>query len=231
MEYVGAITLAEGAEWRERLREASAAKASPHAPVSDEVRNRAVSHLERLAAGVTSEPGDSSPAALSSVLAYERAGVLSADEALAWRERLRARMGLEPERPPLCSQRDLRAVHAGPVERYQGVRIMSVEFYADGLVLRWHRANPWPEGSDTPRIWSRVDQETDGADELTPAALTDDLGTRYVVGRVRRELGINGGGWLVRLGSSSFTPAIPPAAKRLRVPLADGGIDITLAHG
>lgn len=231
MEYAGAITPAEGAEWRERLREASAAKAATHPPVSDEVRNRAVLHLERLAVGVTSEPGDSSRAALSSVLAYERAGVLSADEALAWRERLRAQMGLEPERPPLCSQRDLLTVHAGPVERYQGVRITSVELYADGLVLRWHRAKPWPEGSDTPHIWSRVDQETDGADELIPRSLTDDLGTRYVIGRVRRELGINGGGWVVRLGSSSFTPAIPPAATRLRVPLADGGIDIGFPDG
>ncbi len=204
MEYVGAITPAEGAEWRERLREASAAEATTRPPVAHDVRNRAVSHLERVAAGVTSEPGDSFGAALSSVLAYERAGVLSAEEALAWRERVRAQMGLEPERPPLCSQRDLLAVHAGPVGRHQGVRITSVELYADGLVLRWHRAKPWPEGSDTPRIWSRVDQETESA--------------------------INGGGWLVRLGSSSFTPAIPPAATHLRVPLAEGGIEITLTH-
>ena len=185
-------------------------------------------HLERLAAGANSEPGVSFPAALSSVVAFERVGVLSPDEALAWRERLRAQMGLEPERPPRCSQRTLRAVHVGPVRRYQGVRITSVELYADGVVLRWHRAQPWRESSDTPRVWSRVDQETEGADRVTPTALTDDVGTRYMVGRVRSELGINGGGWLVRLGSSSFTPAIPPAARRLRVPLADGGIDLGL---
>lgn len=228
MEYVGAITPAEGADWRERLREASAATSSTHRPVSEEVRRRAVSHLERLAAGAASEPAVSYAAALSSVLAYERVGVLSPDEAFTWRERLRAQMGLEPERPPLCSRRDLRAVHAGPVRRYQGVRIASVEFYADGVVLRWHRAQPWRDSSDPPRIWSRIDQETEGADRVTPTALTDDIGTRYMVGRVRSELGTNGGGWLVRLGSSSFTPAVPPAARRLRVPLADGSIGIRL---
>jgi hypothetical protein len=230
MEYVGAITLAEGAEWRERLRQASMATALPRMPVPEEVRNRAVLHLEKLAAGVAAEPGDSSPAALSSVLAYERAGVLSADEALAWRERLCAQMGLQPERPPLCSQGDLVGVLPGPPTRYQGIRITSVEFYTDGVVIRWHRAQHWPDGSETPRIWTRVDQETKGADELTPRSLTDDVGTVYVVGRVRWEIGINGGGWLVRFGSSSFTPAVPIAAQSLRVPVPDHGIDIALRH-
>src|SRR5947209_20457310 len=53
MECAGAITPAEGAEWRERLKAASAAKTSTHPPVPDEGRNRAGPHPEGLASGVT----------------------------------------------------------------------------------------------------------------------------------------------------------------------------------
>jgi hypothetical protein len=228
VEYVGAIGGDQGAEWRQKLRDASVRPEPQRGSVSPEVRDRALSHLEGLAAGVSPEPGDSSAACLSVVMAYERSGVLSAAEALAWRERLRELMGLEPERPPLCTQRELHHVLAGPAERYQGLRITSVELYADGVVLRWHRARAWPDGPDTPRIWSRVEQETDASDDSTPRSLTDELGTPYVVGRAGAELGISGGGRLIRFGVSAFTPAVPADAKYLRVPLPDGGIDIEL---
>lgn len=227
LEHVGAITPAEGAAWRERLREAAAWEEPLYPPPSPEVLERASAHLERLAAPVVPTAREASTACLSAISAYAKTGVLTAAEALAWRERLRAQMGMEPERPPRCSQRTLLRVIPGSPERRQGLRITSAELYEDGVVLRWHSARAWPDGSETPRIWNDVDIETAGAHDLVPRSLMDDLGTRYAGGG-DPAFGINGGGWVVRLGASSFTPAVPAPARRLLVPLRDGGLDIDL---
>jgi hypothetical protein len=229
LEQVGAITAQEAAHWRRRLHEAATWQEPAREPHSEAVAARAADHLETILAPITSSAREGAAACFSAIAAYGQTGILTAGEALSWRERLRAQLDLEPERPPWCSRHDLVRVVAGPAERRHGLRITSVELYDDGVVLLWHHACEWSDGPETPRVWNYMDIETAGADELDPHALTDDLGTRYS-GRGGPDFGINGGGSVVRFGTSVFTPAVPTRARRLHVPLWDGrnGIDIDL---
>jgi hypothetical protein len=227
MERVGAITAVEAAAWRQRLSEAMAWREPPYEPLPDEVGRRAAAHLEDLLKTISPSTREAAPACSSAIAAYEETGVVKADEALAWRERLRSQLGLEPERGPRCSRRELVRVVPGPAKRVHGLRITSVELYGDGVILRWHHARRWPERSTRPRIWNDIDIETAGAHDLDPRGLADDVGTRYAGGG-GPDFGINGGGWVVRLGTSSFAPAAPRRARRLHVPLRDGGIDVDL---
>lgn len=223
MEHVGAISPEEVGVWRERLGEAAAWREPMLDPVPTATHERALAHLEALAAPVGPTTREAATGCFSAIAAYEKTGVLQPTEALAWRERLRAQMDLEPERPPRCTRRELLRVIPGPPERRHGLRITSVELYADGVVLQWHHARRWEDGPETPRIWSDIDIETAGAEELAPRSLMDDVGTRYI-GSTGPDLGVNGGGWVVRFGTSAFTPAVPPEARRLH----NGGIAIDL---
>lgn len=158
------------------------------------MEKRALAHLEALLEPVSPSTPETATACLSAIAAYAEIGVLKADEALAWRERLRAQLDLEPERRPRCSRRRLLRVVAGPAERMHRLRIARVELYADDVVLQWHNARRWADGPATRRVWNDIDIETAGAEDLAPRALSDDVGTRYVGGG-RPNLGINGGGW------------------------------------
>jgi hypothetical protein len=226
MEHVGAITAEEAAHWRRRLHAAASWQEPARELVPDEVVARAVHHLEAILAPITASAREGAGAGFSAIAAYEKTGIIPADEALAWRERLRAKLDAEPERPPRCSKRNLLRVIAGPAERTHGLRITSVELYDDGVVLRWHHARDWAHGPETSRIWNHIDIGS-GAAGYEPHALTDDLGTRYIGGG-GPDLGISGAGSAVHFGSSGFTPAVPARARHLHVPLADGGTDIDL---
>ena len=228
MEQVGAITADEAAHWRRRLHEASRWPEPAREPPPHDVAARAAGHLEGLLTPISSSAYEEATACFSAIAAFEQTGILTADQALAWRERLRAQLDMRPERPPRCSRRNLLRVIAGPAERTHGLRVTSVELYDDGVALQWHRAREWADGPETPRVWSAVDIETAGADELGPHALTDDLDTRYVGSGGSDSFGINGGGWVVRFGTSVLTPAVPARARRLRVSLGDGDIDVDL---
>jgi hypothetical protein len=224
MEHVGAISAEEVASWRERLRDAAMWREHPHEPPGEDVTERAIAYLERLIAPLSPSTRETATACFSAVGAYEETGILTPEEALAWREQVRAQLDLEPERPPRCSRRDLRRVVPGPSERIHGLRITSVELYGDGVVLHWHESERWLSGPETPRLMEPYLLE---AADRTPRALTDDLDTRYIGGGWP-DLGINGGGWTVRLGSSPYTPAVPADARRLTVSVGIGLIDIEL---
>jgi len=226
MEWVGAISAEEVASWRQRLHEAASWREPPREPPARAVRERAIAHLEERIAPLSPSMRDGFVACIGAIVAYEQTGVLMAEEALAWRERLRARIDMEPERPPRCSRRDLVRVLPGPPERIRGLRVTTVELYADGVVVRWHDAQRRPDASGTPRIWSDTDRQTAGHGDPYLGGLSDDLGTRYIGGG-GPDLGINGG-WKVRFGSSSFTPAFPNGARRLTVAYEGSDFEIEL---
>lgn len=229
LEHVGAITAEEVESWRRRLQDAGSWREPACEPPSERVRALAVNHLDGLLAPLAASAREGATACFSAIAAFEKAGILTADDALARREQLRARLGLEPERSPRCSRKNLLRVIAGPRERMHGLRITTLELYDDGVVLQWHHAREWADGPGTPRVWNDIDVETADADDLDPHALTDDLGTRYIGGD-GPDFGINGGGWVVRFGASVFTPAVPARATRLHVPLCDGDIEVDLRH-
>lgn len=225
LEHVGAISAEERAWWSDRLWAAASWRDPPFEPAADVVA-RALAHVEELAAPVSASHRDGAQRCFAAIAAYRRIGVLGDDEAQALRDDVRARMGLDPERPPRCSRRRLDRVLAGPATRVQGLRVTSVELYDDGVLLQWQNAWPMPGGDPTPRVWNDVDIEVD--ETPFPYRLADDLGTRYLGGG-GSDYGINGGGWCIRFGSSSFTPAVPAEARRLTAPVAGHAIEIELA--
>jgi hypothetical protein len=227
MEHAGAISSKEAAIWRERLRQAATWRDPVRTTQEPAVRDRAIAHLDELVTPVSPTSPEASRPCFSALAAYEATGIFTPEEALGWREQLRALMDLEPERPPRCTRHNLRRVVAGPPLRRRGLRITSVELYADGVVLQWHHARRWMEGPETPRIWSDFDIEMATTDELGEVSLTDNVGTLYQGGGAP-ELGVKGGGSIVHFGSASFTPAVPPDAWRLKARIRDDEIDVDL---
>lgn len=228
MERIGAITAKEAAHWRRRLHDAGWWREPAGNPPSEDVRARAADHLEARLEPVSPSARERAAACLSAIGAYEQTGIFTAAEALAWRDRLNAKLGLAPVRPRRCSRRNLLRVVAGPAKRWHGLRVTSVELYDDGVVLQWHHSDEWVDGPATARVWSERDYETiPFEDEIYPHSLTDDLGTCYV-GDATPFFGINGGGSIVSFGTSAFTPAVPLRAKQLHAPFWDGAIDIDL---
>lgn len=228
LERVGAITPQESERWRRELDEAAAWREPPRGPVPASVRAAADEHLLGLVERLSPDDDSASPACFSAVWAYQRTGVLDDAAALAWRERIREQLGLEPECPPVCSRRDLLRVVRGPVVRRDGLRITTAELYADGVVLYWHHVLVLDRGPATPRRLhdGELSRAGDYDDTLFPT-LSDDRGTRYLGGG-GPTLGIRSAGHEVLFGVSSFTPAVPAEASRLTVPLPGGDLDVEL---
>ena len=149
LEQVDALPAAERARWRTRI-ETAGEDHGVLPEVDKHVHRRAAVHLDALIGPLTPESRNSWQRCASAIEAYVQAGVLDPTEALAWRERLRAKLGLEPERPPRCSATELRKVVVPPAARLNGLRVTACELYADGVIARYH----WSERSsfhgDTP---------------------------------------------------------------------------------
>lgn len=105
LEYVGAISPGEAVDWRRRRRDAEAEAERVPVPFAPEVLERAGAPLDSLLVAVKPGAQAAFRSFFSAVAAYLETGVLSADEALTWRERLRAQMGIEPERPTSAPSR------------------------------------------------------------------------------------------------------------------------------
>lgn len=228
LERVGALTPEEAERWRRELDVAARWRNLPGEPLPAGVRVAAERHLDELVAQLSPADDSASPACFSAVWAYQRTGVLNDEDALGWRERIRERLGLEPERPPVCSRRDLVRVVLGPAVRRDGLRITTAELYADGVVLYWHHVLALERGPLTPRRLhdGELSRAGDYDDTLFPT-LRDDRGTRYLGGG-GPTLGIRSAGHRVLFGVSSFTPAVPDQARRLTVPLPGGDLDVEL---
>lgn len=225
---VGVVGDGEVERFRRRLEDEIARGPDPEpAPwaADDELARRArlllESRLTNVARGAV-EPGaaadaDSHREAVSQFTRVEVAcaacGALSSDELARWHERLREVDGghtwwLERERrEKRCSLTELRAVVPGDTTRKRGVRIISAELYAEGVLLRWHSENGM-----VPQLVGDRSGSGDGAYPPAPVSLTDDLATEYLhlhTGQSAR----SAGGPVI--GTSTFATAVPEQAVEL----------------
>jgi hypothetical protein len=100
-----------------------------------------------------------------------------------------------------------------PVESSPGRGgILALEVYSDGLVLRWRG----------PRLWALGDP----ASRAASFALRDDIGTRY------RFQGLTAGGRGEQLahGMTTFSPAVPEAARWIEASAPTGWARFALTH-
>jgi hypothetical protein len=130
----------------------------------------------------------------------------------------------------------LRVVTARP-NRHSGLAVTAAELYADGVRIEWHAVRPAhlpdehpPSPRPGPPGPGFLDEHEDAFTEWFGAGgvtgLRDDLGTRY-------EPQLDGGDWSARrprarLGTTTFTPAAPEAARELVVETGDESVSIPL---
>ena len=188
---VGLLEPDEVMEWRRRFAEAAPPSGLE---VDPGLRERGERYLESLRAG----DGVDSEAFQAALQVLTALGVLTWGDVTS---RLDAFDGdSDEEEWPDIGRGDLRRVVLGPAEEAAGVRIVAVELYPDGLVLRW-TANDLPE-----------------------LAIYDDVGTPF---EERDAEGDESGGRRVR-GTTVFTPAAPDTATRLAIEVGGGRLEMEL---
>jgi hypothetical protein len=123
-----------------------------------------------------------------------------------------------------------------PVSRQQGsaVQILAVELYDDGLAVCFAYDDPVEVESNIPlEFYERAGREppldrllaearAQGGNLSPDISVRDDLGTEY------REAGSVEGGVQTVHGEKSFTPAVPPASRRLTISTYAGSVEIDL---
>jgi hypothetical protein len=143
---VGALTRAEAAEWQRRFARAESVVELADGDVgTPQTRARANDLLEDLFEQLGPNPeqsdADASRRFHAALTALTHVGVLSAREQDDWYARVRpaSKGPLRPPEPPRYRADELHHVLAGPPERRGGLRVTSVELYADCVTLCWHR--------------------------------------------------------------------------------------------
>jgi len=122
---------------------------------------------------------------------------------------------------------DLVAVRDPPSERKGGFRPTAIELFSEGVLARWQHIQPEPD-YDGAIAWPGDEVERVLTLPPTEFRLSDDLGTNYSRGmggtRAQR---LNSGCFLTE-GISTFEPAVPDAARRLRLLTDRGEFDVDL---
>jgi hypothetical protein len=165
-------------------------------------------------------------------------GAISDEEAHAWQRKVITRSLGDGEREgtwrtvnhDLARFRgeNLRTVVVGPEERKRGARVICVERYDDGVLVRWHFVRVEVDRSGAAR---RLRDEIEPVDRPLPPdfRLTDDVGTAYSSagggshGRETDE------GDYVAHGTAEFTPAVPPKARLLRLESRGAVFEVALS--
>jgi hypothetical protein len=204
LEAIGLLPAREAEDWMRRFDDA----AMPDEPleVDHALRDRVDRYLESLP---TPDPFDDQPdRSLEITLQLlEQLTILSEHDAMRWLQR-KFRDELEEdededEDEPL-RRRELRGVLLGPAEEVAGMRVVDLELYDDGVVVRW----------------TALENNEPALD------LADDIGTSYEF--TGGEWG-SGSGSRVR-GESEFTPAAPKRASRLRLNLEGRSFELELGR-
>jgi hypothetical protein len=156
------------------------------------------------------------------LIAIRISGALSAAEQRERSGRFDERLSAEEQKkrhePWLCNAVELLQVRPGPFSS-RGVTITHLELYADGLIVHWHRAIPYPrpEGRElSPEQHRDVFRQS-----LPPPAvaakleLEDDVGTSYRWIPGPSSAIADSKDVLVYWVSATFTPAVPAQATRL----------------
>jgi hypothetical protein len=224
LETLGLLSGDEAADWRSRF---AIVSEGWHAgrPQAGERVERAASHLTRLLDDLKGASG--TPARVAALDRFEAAfalclysGLVSADDAAAWGERLERALGKDledfdleqmgvtpddeewdgwtPYRPGAL----LRVVPALP-ERHAGLCITAVELHENGFCVHWHALRDGP------------DPDPHDQEEFGPGHAEDDLGTTYA------PIMDGGHGWtghrgvVAITGDSRCATPVPDAATRL----------------
>jgi len=243
---VGALTKAESAQFSERLEEALANRGGERREVFDErLAGRARALLERRLEAVASGPDlPRMPSELERPpppdpdhekaidrfnqlhSACEACRALPEDELLRWRQRLieaddgRAWHLERERRRKRSTARELRAVVSGPSTRRAGLRLMTAELYADGVLVRWHETG----GSRAGRV---ADPASRHELERRHVALSDDLGTCYLHLQTSEAHSFAAVVW-----TASFATPVPACARQLVVEVRGERFVIPLlSHG
>lgn len=129
---------------------------------------------------------------------------------------------------------ELRRALPAPRQQGSAVQILAVEFYADGLVVCFAYDDPVEVELNIPlEFYERAGREppldrllaearAQGGNLRPGISVHDDLGTEY------REAGSAEGGVQTVHGEKSFTPAVPPASRRLTISTYAGSVEIDI---
>lgn len=226
---VGAISNSETGWWRELHGCARAIDAIEPAALDREAVVRARIYVEGLidAIGADSGAGDAhldTHVVHDALEALHAVGVFGPAERAALDERLRVaaeahgvRVDEEAEEPDdeeRFTGSELRDVLVGPDEPVAGVRVICVERYADGLVLRWRQSLAAGKPSRGERKKLLL-----GAGGDQQLLLYDDVDTDFWLSSSGSGGDFTDDGRYVIEGHSEFVPAVPSEARRLSMAL------------
>ena len=202
LEAIGLLSAREAEDWMRRFDDA----AMPDEPleVDQALRDRVDRYLESLP---TPDQFDDQPdRSLEITLQlFEQLTILSEHDAMGWLKRKFASELDEDEdedEDEALRRAELRGVLLGPAEEVAGMRVVDLELYDDGVVVRW----------------------TALEDDEPALDLADDIGTSYEF--MGGDWG-SGSGSRVR-GEAEFTPAVPKRASRLRLNLDGRSFELEL---
>lgn len=131
-------------------------------------------------------------------------------------QKARAKFEARMRRPRFRGERFLRVLTAEPQSGSE-VQLLAAELFDDGLVVHY-----------------TFDQATESIESIMPTELSEDLEVRSGF-RVEDDLGTgyyesggDGGGVQVVHGAFAFVPAVPPAARMLRISSRSGTVELPL---
>lgn len=216
---VGLLDGGEAEAWRAEWDDAEEPPARPG--LDPDLADRARRYVESLVAH-EEDPGR----VVAAVTALERVGAFDEDEADGWIDRVSGWEDDEPGGADLVevAEDDLRHVALGPIEEVDGFRVVCVELYPRGAVVRWTRR------TDKAAQFVAGDRDWRGMSVVwgddAEFGLADDVGTAYD----DRGGGGGSGGFGPERWTTSFVPAVPDAARRLFVVRGDHRIEIELSR-
>lgn len=224
---LGVMSAEERIGWTARWDRA----ALPPGPAPEPIATRARELLER-EFEPTRDPRAQDPLAqrsriFSAVKALGAAGAISRNEQREWEERLDQAFPPEPRTPVPYVAREFRGATIGAELRHGGLRLRTVEFFEDCVIVRWHLLVQGHE--DRPESLHIADFAADLLDAYGPSTLEDDIGTRYAaVPPPSYSLATR---WVledppVLLGATAFIPALPAQASRLLIGCPAGMFEV-----
>ena len=198
LETIGLLDPGVAGDWMRRFDDAAA----PDEPleVDQVLRERVDRYLESL---LPRDPCEDDPDRRLEITLHllEELKILSEEEAMRWLVRdMPGDLNDDEDEDLRC--RELRHVLVGPAEEVSGTRVVTLELYDDGVVVRW----------------------TALEDDEPALELSDDAGTAYEF----TSGGWSSGGKSRVRGENAFTPAVPEGASTLRLALEGRDFELEL---
>jgi len=227
LEQAGVLPAEEAASWRARFERLQRWR-WPRGEVR-RLRDGARAFIEQLASELDRNRGEARVEGRfrGALLAFDGSELFSPAETLRWCNRARLATPSSDDRLPkgmrAFDELELIRVIAGPEERAAGLRVTAIRLYNGGLVLHW---NYEPAAARPADRGSMLHLTTHFPHSLHPR-VSDDLGTRYyahtsTVSNYGYELDERA------IGRSTFIPAVPARARRLKLHVGRDTVAIRL---